>query len=481
MEKSDIDILKELGKDIKNLDNSEYWKKRAEFSLSHTTQDREKFPVFDHTSGQGNKLSDLEGNEYLDATSGVAFRAFGFRDSEMVEYEKRLSHVVRELPGQDFDTIPQILLSEKVCEISPGSTNCEVGFTSSGGRAVGAAIKSVISKTGRTRFVAFRPAFHGRTGYSLPFTCTNAQHKNYYPSPVNIVRTPYAYCYQCPFKMDPESCGCYCADYLEDALTREGTDIGAILVEPISGEGGIIVPHKDFLPRLRKTADSLGAYLISDEVQAGMGRTGKWWACENFGITPDYIASAKCFGAGYNLAMTLGPDPMFQEYPIDPKVLEAASPETKKELQDKFIKPKLSRHSQTVSAEPFHALMSLFMIKKIEKSLGNIQKVGTHMLSRLEDFRDKYEIVGDARGIGLMMGIEIVKDKKSRQPDPETRSKIVKACVKNKLIVLGSGKSSIRLLPAYNTTEGEADEILNRLEAGIKSVNPAKPARTSKK
>lgn len=471
MNKKDLEIFKELGYNIKNPKSTAYWRNRAEWYLGMTTQERHIFPVFDHGRADGNWIHDLAGNKYLDTTTGVAVRAFGFRDPEMVAFEKRLSHVARELPGQDFDTIPQVLLAERVCGIAPGEFRKRVIFTSSGGRAVGAAVKSAIARTGRQRFVGFRPAFHGRTGYSLPFTCANAQQKNYFKSPVEVVRTPYAYCYQCPFKMDPQSCGCYCADYLEDVLKREGTDISGIVVEPICGEGGLIVPHPQFLPRLRKIANDLGASLIMDEVQAGMGRTGKWWACENFGVVPDYIASAKCFGAGYNLAATIGPYPMFPEYPIDPKVFEGSSRATQKELKKKFMEPKLSRHSQTVSAEPFHALMSLFMVNRIEKKLGHIRKTGKYMLKRLEEMEKKYPTVGDARGIGFMMGIEIVKNKKTRESAPELRDNIVKNCVtKQKLITLGAGRSSIRLLPAYNTTREEADEMLDRLESGIKAV-----------
>jgi len=475
MNKKDIEILKELGFKVGKHKSTAYWRNRAGWHLGLTTQERHIFPVFDHGRAQGNYIYDLAGNKYLDTTTGVAFRAFGFRDPEMVAFEKRLSHVARELPGQDFDTIPQILLAERACGIAPGDFRKRIIFTSSGGRAVGTAIKSVIAKTGRTRFVGFRPAFHGRTGYSLPLTCANAQQKNYYPSPVDVVRTPYAYCYRCPFNRKAESCGCYCVDYLEDALKREGTDIGAIVVEPICGEGGLIVPHPKFLPRLKKLANELGAYLISDEIQAGMGRTGKWWACENFGVVPDYITTAKSFGAGYDLAATIGPYPLFPEYPIDPKVFEGSSKKTQKELKAKFMEPQLSRHSQTTSAEPFHALMSLFMINKIEKTMGHIRRTGKHMLKRLEGMQRKYEIVGDVRGIGFMMGLEIVKNKKSKENAPELRDKIVKNCVsKQKMIVLGSGRSSIRLLPAYNTTKEEADEMLDRLEAGIKSIKSAK-------
>lgn len=197
---------------------------------------------------------------------------------------------------------------------------------------------------------------------------------------------------------------------------------------------------------LRQIADEYDAELICDEVQSGMGRTGRWWAVDNFDVAPDSICTAKALGAGYPMGATIGKSPMFT---------------------------KGSRHSETFSAEPRMSLMSLFMINYIEKNnlMENAQNIGSYMLAKLKELRDKYEIVGDVRGIGLMMGIEIVDNKKTKKMSPEKRDKILHNAVnKERLMLLGAGTSSIRLLPALNYTQEEAEEAIKRLENAIKEV-----------
>ncbi|MDI6601600.1 MAG: aminotransferase class III-fold pyridoxal phosphate-dependent enzyme [Thermoanaerobacteraceae bacterium] len=449
MDKKDLELLEELFPGVKDAPmTSEYWTERAKKIIGISTQDRDIYPVLDHTGARGNILRDIEGNEYLDATSGVAVRAIGFRNPDMVDFEEKIKDVAEEFPCQDFDAIPQTLLAEKLASITPGYWDKQVFFTTSGARAIETAIKSVIDRTHKFRFVGFRPTFHGRTGYALSFTASKSTQRNYFPQALPIVRVPYAYCYRCPYHMTQEECKeeAYCVNEIRRALEQEGTDIAGILFEPISGEGGIVVPPASFVKGLRQVADEYGAELICDEVQAGMGRTGKWWAVENYEVAPDSICTAKALGAGYPMGATIGKSPMFT---------------------------KGSRHSETFSAEPRMALMSLFMINYIEKNnlMENAKNIGSYMLARLQELRDKYEIVGDARGIGLMMGIEIVENKKTKKMSPEKRDEVIYNAVnKEKLMILGAGTSSIRLLPALNYTLEEAEEVLNRLERAIQAV-----------
>ena len=421
----------------------EYWLKRSEEIISISTQSREIYPVLDHSRGKGARLYDLAGNEYLDMTSGVAVRALGIRYEPLVEFERQIAHVVEELPGQDFDHIPQVLVAEKLASIAPGEFAKQVFFTTSGARAVETAAKAAMDNTNRQRFVAFRPAFHGRTGFALSLTASKSVHRNGFPQALPVVRLPYADCYRCPYHLQADTCDAYCADQVAEAVEKEGTDIAAIVVEPICGEGGIVVAHPLFLPRLRQIADKYGAWLIADEVQTGVGRTGKWWAVDHFGVVPDAIASAKALGAGWPLGATIARRPMFTRG---------------------------SRHSETFSCEPRQAMLTLFMLHEIESKgyIANAAKMGEVFLAGLKNLEEKYECVGQARGLGLMLGIEIVESKATKKRAPKLRDSIIKAAVNvERLMLLGAGENAIRFLPALNVTEEEIAEALVRLDRAI--------------
>jgi 4-aminobutyrate aminotransferase len=445
MNQDQIDLLQWLVPDLHEVPQSSvYWLDRARKSLAVTTQDRDVYPVVDHTRGHGVWMYDLEGNEYLDMTSGVAVRALGFRPEGIREFERRISDVAEELPGHDFDNIPHVLLAERLASITPGDFPKEVFFTTSGARAVETAVKAAIDQTGRQRFVAFRPAFHGRTGYALALTASKAVQREGFPEALDIVRAPYAYPYRSPVGEDPTAAAEYSLNYLRDAILDEGTDIAGIVVESLGGEGGIIVPPIEFLQGLRRIADEYGAVLIADEVQAGMGRTGKWWAIEHAGVAPDMICVAKSLGGGYPLGATIGRAPMFA---------------------------RSSRHSETFAAEPRQALLSLFVLRFIEEHnlIENAATVGQQMMDRLRTELAGCEQVGEVRGRGFMQGIEFVHDRQSKRYFPELRDRIVRNCVFNQhLWILGSGRSTIRLLPALITTEEQGMEAVDRFVRAVR-------------
>ena len=447
MQEQDWRLLESLAPGVTARGRDErYWLDRSAEVIALSTQDRSLYPVMDHSRGEGTSLFDLAGNEYLDFTSGVAVRALGIRYAPLVEFEREISSVVEELPGQDFDHIPQVLLAEKLIEISPGDFAKQVFFTTSGARAVETAVKAAIDNTGRTRFVAFRPSFHGRTGYALSLTSSKAVHREGFPQTLPVARAPYAYCYRCPLSKSPDSCGIECADQVLEVVEREGKDVAAIVVEPISGEGGIVVPHSGFIPRLREIADHLGAWLIVDEVQSGLGRTGRWWAVDHFGVVPDVICTAKALGAGWPLGAAIGRRPLFTRG---------------------------SRHSETFSAEPRQALLSLFILKEIERRgyLANAERMGQILLDGLRELARTHDCVGEARGLGLMCGIEIVDGSRTRTASPAKRAAVLKAAVQvERLLLLGAGECSIRLLPPLNVTEGEIHDALSRLDRALTTV-----------
>ncbi|MFX1368401.1 MAG: aspartate aminotransferase family protein [Promethearchaeota archaeon] len=446
MDEKHIRILRGLGFD--NIDEkcmtNDYWKKRGADALALTTQDRDVYGCVDHTRGEGVRLFDVEGTEYLDVTGGVAVRAFGLRYKPYLDFQESIIDVVHELPGQDFDGIPQTLLAEKLAGITPGSHRKRVVFTTSGGRAVEGCMKSAMDLSGRRRFVAFRPAFHGRTGYALALTASNSKHKSGFPQGVDVIRVAYPYCYRCPYGQDAEDCSLECVEYLRYALQVEGDDIAAFVMEALAGEGGLIVPPAKAVQGMYDLAKEVGAYFMSDEVQAGMGRTGKWLAIENHGVIPDYVSLGKAIGGGYPMGASVGPAPMFTGG---------------------------ARHSETFSAEPKMGLLSLWILKHIEDG-GFLEKNadnGAYFLKLLHELEDKHEVIGDVRGIGLMMGVEFVKDKISKEKAPKLRNAIVKNAVqKQKLWVLGAGQNVMRLTPSYVITKENIDDAVDRIDKAIK-------------
>jgi 4-aminobutyrate aminotransferase len=427
--------------------SSEYWANRASSVIATSTQDRDVYPAIDHTRGRGLFIYDLEGNEYLDVTAGVAVHALGWRPKALLEFEESIRDVISELPGQDFDSIPQTLLAERLIGITPGSFAKNVFFTTSGGRAVESAVKAAIDQTERQRFVAFRPAFHGRTGYALALTASKGIHREGFPQALPVIRTNYAHPYRSP-EGGPAECAAAALEELRFAIEVEGTDIAAIVVEPIVGEGGILVPPVDFLQGLREIADEYGALLIADEVQTGLGRTGRWWAVEHSGVEPDIICTAKALGGGTPMGAIIGRAPLFG---------------------------RPGRHSETFSAEPRAALTSLFVLNTIEKEklVQNAARIGTILLEGLRDIATRHEMIGDVRGRGLMIGVEFVEDPISKRPAPGLREAVVKNCVRRQhLWILGSGQSTIRFLPPLIISEEEAREALARFERAIEEEFP---------
>lgn len=455
MNQQHVNFLRWLVPDLDDMPmSSQYWIERAQGSVALSTQDREVYPVIDHTRGHGVWMYDLEENEYLDMTSGVAVRALGFRPEGIREFEAGLGEVAEELPGHDFDNIPEILLAERLAGIAPGNFQKHVFFTTSGARAVETAVKSAMDLTGRTRFVAFRPAFHGRTGYALALTASKAVQREGYPQALAVTRAPYAYPYRSPVGSDPHACAAYALQQVYDAVADEGRDVAAIVVESLAGEGGIIVPPVEFLQGLREIADELGALLIADEVQAGLGRTGTWWAIEHAGVVPDLICSAKALGGGIPMGATIGRAPMF------------TSP---------------SRHSETFSAEPRAALLALFTLKQIEERglIEHAGRLGSVMMAALRERLADVDQVGEVRGRGFMFGVEFVEDRDSKRAAPALRDAIVKRCVQSEhLWMLGAGRSTVRFLPALTTTEEEAMEAVERFVRAVKVETHSGPTRT---
>jgi 4-aminobutyrate aminotransferase-like enzyme len=446
LEEKHIEILKSVGiKGIteKNIGDSGYWLDRANKFQAIATQNRAVYNVLDHTRGEGVITYDIEGNEYLDLASGVAVRALGTRYKPYLEFEASIVDTVHEIMSNNWDSIPQIGFAERLVEITPGKFDKQASLTTSGARAVENCMKSAMDKTGRRRFVGFRPAFHGRTGYALALTASNAKHKAGFPQGVDVTRVFYPYCYRCPYGQNVEDCNVECAEALRQAISLEGDDIAATVMESICAEGGFYVPPAKAVKAIYEITKEVGGYFVADEVQSGMGRTGKWWAIENFDVIPDYIAIGKAVGAGYPMGAVVGPHPLFSG---------------------------TSRHSETFGAEPKMALTSLWVLKHLEdeRFLKKNEEDGAYMIKRLEELKDTHEVIGDVRGIGLMAGVEFVKNKKSKERDQELRNAVVETTVrKYKLWTLAAGHNVIRWLPSYVITREQIDDAIDRFDKAI--------------
>ncbi len=402
---------------------------------------------------EGVWVRDPDGNEYLDFGSGIAVTNVGHRHPKVVETVKREVDRLIFVNSCDFYTIPQVHLAKKLTEITPGDFKKRVFFVNSGTEAVECGIKATRYYTQRYYFVGFINGFHGRTMGSLAFTTTSpAARRRFQPMMPGVVHAPYPYCYRCPLghKEGYPECGLACLDYLENEIlghVAPPDEVAGILFEPVQGAGGYIVPPAEWVKGLRRIADEHGIVLMDDEVQAGMGRTGRWWAVEHFGVEPDVVMISKAIASGFPFGACVARSEILEWGP--------------------------GAHENTLGGNPVLASVALTVIDIIEREglLENAKKVGEHMLKRLREMQEKHEIIGDVRGIGLMIGVEFVKDRRTKEPATEERNKIVQEAFKRGLILLGAGKCSLRLAPPLIITEEEADVGLEILEETIKAVS----------
>ncbi len=397
--------------------------------------------------GHGVYVEDVDGNVYLDFASGIGVLGTGHTPERVVKAIKEQAEKFIHFSLTDFYYEIPLKLAEMLFEITPGNFEKKVYYGNSGAEANEAAIKISRWSTQRFYFISFIGAFHGRTMGALSLTASKIVHKRrYFPMMPGVVHVPYPNPYRPPFGYEGKDLGKAVVDYIRDFVLEKflpPEEVAGIFVEPIQGEGGYVVPPKDFFPELRKLADEYGILLIDDEVQMGMGRTGKWWAIENFGVVPDILTSAKAIASGLPLSAT---------------VIRA-------ELDFK----ESGAHATTFGGNPVScaaAIATIEMIKK-ENLLENARKQGELIQKRLKELYEKYERIGDVRGIGLAQALELVKDRESKEPDVKLRNKIVEEASKLGLILLGCGKSSIRLIPPLIIEEDEVNKGMDILDEAI--------------
>ncbi len=392
--------------------------------------------------GEGAMIMDSDGNRFLDFNAGIAVASTGHCHPEVVRAVQQQAAKLIHMSGTDFYYENMVELAEKLALIAPGNIARKVYFGNSGTEAVEAALKLARYTTGREKFISFFGGFHGRTMGALSLTASKyVQKKGFGALLSGVYHAPYPDPYR--MRMAPADCAHHCLNYLEDTLFRTvlpADEVAAIIVEPVQGEGGYLVPPREFLAGLRDIADRHGILLIADEVQSGMGRTGRWWASDHFDFVPDILTSAKGIASGLPLSAMIARADLMQWRP--------------------------GSHASTFGGNPVAVAASLATIRLIEGGLlDNAAAVGAYMLERMRQWPARFRHVGEVRGLGLMIGVEIVEDAQSRKRAPQLRDLLEHMAFERGVLILGAGPSALRLSPPLIVTREQAGFAIDVLEA----------------
>jgi 4-aminobutyrate aminotransferase len=401
--------------------------------------------------GRGVRVEDVDGNEFLDFAAGIAVTSTGHCHPEVVKAIQDQAAELIHISGTDFYYESLVTLSERLSAVAPMPGPHRFYYGNSGAEAVECALKLARYHTGRQNIIAFFGAFHGRTMGALSLTASKPQQRRRFAPlvpGVTHVRYPYAYRGCSGGPQEEEAFALGCARYIEEKLfktTLAPEEVAAIFLEPIQGEGGYVVAPTIFMQELRRICDKYGILLVADEVQSGAGRTGKWWAIEHTGVQPDIVCMAKGIASGMPLGVCM----------------------TRAEIMN--WKP--GSHASTFGGNPVSIAAALATMDILEREgIANAEKIGEKMLEQLRTWPSKHAIVGDVRGRGLMIGIEIVKDQQSREVAGAWRDRIVELAFERGLLILGCGETSIRLAPPLIVNEQEAAIALEIFEECISVV-----------
>jgi len=400
--------------------------------------------------GQGVMVEDVDGNRYLDFMAGIAVSSTGYGHPKVVAAVKDAAERFLHICGGDFYYESMAVLCERLAKVAPGSAKKRVFLTNSGTEAVEAAIKLARHATRRTAIIAFRGAFHGRTTGSVTLTSSKArQHAGFGPLLPDVHHVPFAYRYRCQFCADEPACNRGCIDVIEKELfTRhlDPKDVAAIFVEPIQGEGGYIVPPAGYLPALRELCDRHGILLVADEVQSGVGRTGKMFACEHEGVEPDILLTAKGLGSGMPIGAMIS--------------------------KESITTWETGSHGSTFGGNPVCCAAALATLDLVEGGLmANAARMGERLLARATSLKEKHRCIGDVRGRGLMVGVEFVKDRATREPAGELVHDLVQRAFRQGLLLLGAGKSTLRLAPPLVVDQNDVDTAMDMIDACLAELD----------
>ena len=402
--------------------------------------------------GDGVMVEDADGNRFLDFMAGIAVSTTGYGHPVVVKAVQAAAAKFLHICGSDFYYEGMALLAERLAKLSPGKSPKKVFLSNSGTEAVEGAIKLARHATRRTAIVAFKGAFHGRTIGALSLTSSKArQHAGFGPLLPDVHHVPYGYCFRCEYGRTFPSCNLFCVDAIErDLFSRhlDPRDVAAVFVEPIQGEGGYVVPPKGWLAALRALCDKYGILLVFDEIQCGVGRTGKMFAAEHDGVEADIVVAAKGLASG----MPIG------------AMIAKASVSTWES----------GAHGSTFGGNPVCCAAALATLDLVEGGLmKNAVAMGDRMMNGLREIAGRHDCVGDVRGRGLMIGVDFVRDRAARTPNPELSSAVELAAFRRGLLVLSCGKSTIRIAPPLVIDAHDVDTGLAIFEEAIAEAEAA--------
>jgi len=389
--------------------------------------------------GAGAMVEDVDGNRYLDFMAGIAVASTGYGHPTVVQAIQDAAARFLHICGSDFYFESFAALCERLARLAPGPSKKRVFLSNSGTEAVEGAIKLARHSTGRPAIVAFTGAFHGRTYGGLSLTASKSiQRAGFAPFLPEVYHVPYGYRYRCDFCRGEAACTMRCVSSIEDDLFAKRLDpksTAAIFVEPIQGEGGYVVPPPGYVKALRELCDRHGILLVCDEVQCGLGRTGKMWASEHEGIEPDILLSAKGLGSGMPIGAVIAKESIMKWQP--------------------------GAHGSTFGGNPVCCAAALATLDVVERELlPRVPRLGERLLAGVKRLQEKYGSIGDVRGRGLMIGVEFVKDRTTREPDPDVPHALVERAFRKGLLLLGAGKSALRLAPPLVVDESDIDTAL---------------------
>jgi 4-aminobutyrate aminotransferase len=400
---------------------------------------------------KGAVVWDADGNSYLDFTSGVAVMNVGHGNPRVAgaicRQTKRFSHFA----GTDFYYDVQVDLAKKLAESALGGGKKKVFFSNSGAETVEAAMKLCRWSTGRKRYIAFIGGFHGRTFGALSLTASKTvQQERYFPEVPGVVRIPYGNCYRCPYKLKYPECDVWCAKALEEIYFESFLppgEVAGLFIEPIQGEGGYIVPRSEFVQQISRICKKHGILLVDDEVQAGMGRTGRMWGMEHHEVVPDVMCSAKALGSGLPIAATI--------------------------FKSELDWTKKGAHSNTFGGNGLACAAALATFEEIESKglIDQARRKGEHLRKRLEEMKEKFDLIGDVRGLGLMQATELVRNRTTKEYAVKERNKIELMAFKRGLVIIGCGMSALRYVPPIVISIRQIDTAMDILEDCFRDVS----------
>jgi 4-aminobutyrate aminotransferase len=399
--------------------------------------------------GEGAIVEDVDGNRFLDCAAGIAVNSTGVSHPEVVKAIAEQAQKFIHMSGTDFYYEPQVRLAQELASITPIDGDVRTFFGNSGTEATEAAIKLSRYYTKRHGIIAFLGAFHGRSLGSLSLTASKAiQRRGFGPLPAGVYHAPFPDPYRAA---SPDAAAAQSLSFIEDQILTHlisPDEVAAIVVEPIQGEGGYIVPPKGFLQALRELTKKHGMLLVVDEVQSGMGRTGKMFASEHFDLKSDIVTIAKGIASGLPLGVACARADVMTWPP--------------------------GAHASTFGGNPVSCAAANVTIKLLKDGLvANSALVGEHLLNRIRELQLKHQLIGDVRGKGLMIGIELVRNRQTKERAPEERNALVQAMFRRGVLVLGAGRNAVRLAPPLVLTKAQADSVVMVMDEALTEVDRA--------